>query len=263
MLLYPRVLRSLKERGWIADEQTVLILAGGDFDRQCMLEAGFKNVTISNLDYHAGHKDYAPYEWKRLDAERIELDQDAYDWVVIHGGLHHLAVPAMGVCEMFRVARKGILCFEARDSLLMKLAVSVGLTAEYELESAFLAGGTHGGYRNGPIPNYVYRWKEREFEKVVNSFAPTHKHSFFYYYGFHVPVERFAMARSPLYRFAGVAISKLTRAAEAVIPKQGNQFAFGVRKNTSLQPWLTPDLRFNDSFMTKRYDKSLYRRRDR
>lgn len=260
MHIYPRVLRSLIGRGLIKDTDSVLVLAGGTFDRQTMLDAKLTNVTISNLAYHDGQGDYAPYEWRRLDAEKIEVDDESYDWVVINAGLHHLAVPAMGVCEMFRVARKGILCIEARDSVLMKFAVSVGLTADYELEPAFLSDGSFGGFRNGPIPNYVYRWTEREFEKVINSFAPTHRHTFFYDYGYHVPVQRFAMARNRFYRFLGVAIPRLTKFAETVLRKQGNQFAFGASKNSSLQPWLTPDLKFKASSMSKKYDKAKYGR---
>jgi hypothetical protein len=239
---------------------SVLVLAGGTFDRQCLLDAGLTGVTISNLEYHAGHKDYSPFEWRRLDAEKLEVEDNAYDWALIHAGLHHLAVPAMGVCEMFRVARKGILCLEARDSLLMKLAVKMGLTSDHELESALLSDGVWGGYRNGPIPNYVYRWTEREFEKVVNSYAPAHKHTFFYDYGFQVPLGRFAMARNPLYRFAGFGIAKFARMAEILMPTQGNQFAFGALKNTALQPWLTEDLKFKVDFMSGKYDKAKYRR---
>ena len=196
MHIYPRVLLSLLKRGVLKDSESILVLAAGDFDRQSMLAAKLTNVTISNLEYHAGHTDYSPFEWRRLDAEKLDVDDVSYDWVVIHAGLHHLAVPAMGVCEMLRVARRGVLCFEARDSFLMRLAIKIGLTAEHELEPAFLSGGSVGGYRNGPIPNYVYRWTEREFEKVVNSFAPTHKHTFFYFYGFQVPAQRFASVRS-------------------------------------------------------------------
>ena len=261
MHIYPRVLRSLIERDLMKCTDSILVLAGGDFDRQSMLDAKLTNVTISNLDYHAGHKDYAPYEWRKLDAEKVDVGDESYDWVVIHAGLHHLAVPALGVCEMFRVARRGILCFEARDSALMKLAVRVGLTGDYELAPAFLSGGLVGGYRNGPIPNYIYRWTEREFEKVINSFAPSHRHTFFYDYGFRVPAERFAMARSRSYRLVGLVISKLARVAEIMIPTQGNQFAFGVLKNASLQPWLTPDLKFKESAMSKKYDKAKYKPR--
>lgn len=258
MHIYTRAISSLLKRAWLKNSDTVLVLAGGSFDRQTILDLGLSNVTISNLDFHDARRDYAPFVWKRLDAENIDVQDGSYDWVVIHAGLHHLAVPAAGVCEMLRVARKGILCIEARDSLLMKLASSVGLTSDYELEPALLSDGALGGYRNGPIPNYVYRWTEREFEKTINSFAPTHQHTFFYDYGFSVPIQRFAMAKSPLYRLTGRVISKLTRIAEFVLPRQGNQFAFGVLKNSRRQPWLTAELKFDETYLSAKYDKSNY-----
>jgi hypothetical protein len=259
MDFYSRQLHLLIDRGCIQSSHTVLVLAGGSFDKQVMLDSGLPNVTISNLDYHAGHRDYEPFVWRLIDAEKVDAQDNSYDWVIIHAGLHHLAVPAMGICEMFRVARRGILCIESRDSLLMKMAVRLGITTEFELEPAFLTGGKVGGYRNGPIPNYVYRWTEREFEKVIKSYAPSHQHRFFYGYSYQVPVQRFAMARSPVRRLIGSALSVAIKVAEFAIPKQGNQFAFGALKNVSVQPWLTDDLKFKASFMTKKYDKSKYR----
>jgi SAM-dependent methyltransferase len=252
-------MRSLKERGLIAAKDTILVVAGGETDRRAMVDCNLGNITISNLDFHQGQTDYAPFEWKRLDVEHLDLADNSYDWVVIHAGLHHTAVPAMAVCEMFRVARKGIVCFEARDSLLMRLAVVAGLTPDYEMEQAFLEHGSGGGYRNGPIPNYVYRWTEREFEKVVNCYAPTHTHTFFCAYGFRFPIERFSMMKSPMYRLLGHLIANLMRVAEVTIPRQGNQFAFGVMKNTALQPWLASDLSFNSSYLSKKYDKAKFK----
>lgn len=261
MNFYARVMRSIVQRGVIHETDTVLVVAGGKYDVATMVETGLQNVTISNLSYHDGHSDYTPYEWRRLDAERLELEDESYDWVVVHAGLHHLAVPAQGVSEMFRVARKGIVCFEARDSMLMKLAILCGLTSEYELEPAFLTDGAVGGHRDGPLPNYVYRWTEREFEKVVNSYAPAYQHKFFYHYGFAVPTQRFAMARRGLLRLLGRIIIGLTTVAEWVIPSQGNQFAMVALKNSRLQPWLTPELTFNQEYLAKKYDKAKYRRR--
>ena len=258
MHFYQRVLLSLKSRGMLSEDDSILVIAAGATDREIMLAAGLKNVTISNVDYHAGKTQYAPFEWRRLDGEQLELDDNSFDWTIVHAGLHHMAVPARGVCEMFRVARKGILCIEARDSILMRIAIRMGLTAEHELESSFLSQGAIGGYRNGPIPNYVYRWTEREFEKTLCSYAPTHKHTYFFYYGYSVPWRRFAMARSPIYRLAGHAVSRAAKIAEFIMPKQGNQFAFGALKNTSRQPWLTQSLEFDNQYLSRKYDKRRY-----
>jgi SAM-dependent methyltransferase len=255
MQFYQRVLQSLKGKGLLTEGDSVLVIAGGTTDRQMMLDAGMKNVVISNIDHQAGETQYSPYEWRRLDGEHLELDDNSFDWAVVHAGLHHMAIPALGVCEMFRVARKGILCIEARDSLLMRMALRTGLATAYELEPTFLSGGTNGGYRYGPIPNYVYRWREREFEKTLCSYAPTHQHTFFYDYGYSLPLERFSMARSRTYRLAGRVLSYATMAAQIVVPKQGNQFAFGALKNTRRQPWMTASLHVDDAYLNRRYEK--------
>lgn len=258
MDFYRRVLLSLRRKGQLNDTDTVLVVGGGTTDRDAMVAAGLANVTISNVDYHAGERQYAPFEWRRLDGEQLEAGDGSYDWAIIHAGLHHMASPARGVCEMLRVARKGILCIEARDSLVMRMATRLGLSSDYELEPAFLSGGAIGGYRNGPIPNYVYRWTEREFEKTVYSYAPTHRHTFFYEYGFNVPAQRFAMARSPLLRAAGRLLAWLAKIGVAVMPRQGNQFAMGVLKNTSRQPWLLESLQFDPEYLAHKYDRTRY-----
>jgi hypothetical protein len=162
---------------------------------------------------------------------------------------------------MFRVARKGIICFEARDSWAMRLAKVASLTSDYELEPAFLSQGKTGGYRNGPIPNFVYRWTEREFEKVVKSYHPAYRVDFLYFYGLQVPLQRFAMARSSTLRFAGRMLNGISRVFPLVFPRQGNQFAMVAVKTNALQPWLTRDggdIRFREDLMAKRYDKKKY-----
>ncbi len=261
MNFYVESLRSLIARNILFSDDSVLVLAGGSHDRASLLEAGFSNVVISNLEYHAGQTEYAPYPWMRLDAEKLEIDDDSYDWVIIHAGLHHLAVPAQGVCEMFRVCRKGILCFEARDSLAMRIAVKVTLSSDYELEPAFLSGGLTGGYRNGPIPNYIYRWTEREFEKVVKSFYPAFQLDFHYFYGLSVSLQRFEMGRSPLRRFIGRFLHSISTIFPQIFPRQGNQFGMVAVKTNRLQPWLTMEggrFQFRDEELSKKYDRTKY-----
>jgi SAM-dependent methyltransferase len=261
MNFYVKCLRLLTAKGVLAPSDSVLVVAGALADRSCLLEAGFGNVVISNLDAQTGAAEYHPFRWMCLDAEKIALEEATFDWVIVHAGLHHLSVPAAGVCEMFRVARKGIVCFEARDSWAMRLAKRVKLTTDYELEPAFLSGGKFGGYRNGPIPNYVYRWTEREFEKVVKSYQPAYHVNFKYFYCLQVPLQRFAMARSSIFRFAGRLLNGVSKIFPYVLPRQGNQFAMVAIKTDVLQPWLTIDggnLQFREELMAKKYDKQKY-----
>lgn len=261
MNFYVKCLRLLTARRILSNDDSVLVVAGGLTDRACLLEAGFCNVLISNLDHQEASAEYKPFQWMCLDAEKIALDDASFDWVIVHAGLHHLSVPAAGVCEMFRVARKGIVCFEARDSWAMRLAKRAALTTDYELEPAFLSGGKSGGYRNGPIPNYVYRWTEREFEKVISSYHPAYHVDFLYFYGLQVPLQRFAMARSSVFRFTGLLLNWISRVFPLVFPRQGNQFAMVAVKSKLLQPWLTlegGDLLFREEAMAKKYDKKKY-----
>jgi ubiquinone/menaquinone biosynthesis C-methylase UbiE len=258
---YLNCLCLLTARGILSTGDSVLVVAGGSTDRACLLEAGFRDVLISNLDHQQEPAEYQPFRWMCLDAERIALEDASFDWVMVHAGLHHLSVPAAGVCEMFRVARKGIICFEARDSLAMRLAKRGGLTTDYELEPAFLSGGKAGGYRNGPIPNYVYRWTEREFEKVVKSYQPAYHVNFLYFYGLQIPLQRFAMARSAFFRLAGRILDRLSKLFLHMFPRQGNQFAMVAVKTDVPQPWLTIEggnLQFREEFMAKKYDKEKY-----
>jgi len=261
---YTKCLGLLKSTGILDTDSSILVVAGGPTDRSCLLEVGFNDVVISNLQSQESPEHYHPYRWIPIDAEKIALDDNSFDWVIVHAGLHHLSVPAAGVCEMFRVARKGILCFEARDSWAMRLAKRANLTSDYELEPAFLSGGKSGGFRNGPIPNYVYRWTEREFEKVVKSYHPAYHVNFRYFYGLQVPVQRFAMGRSRIFKLAGRLLHWASNLIAYVLPRQGNQFAMVAVKTNELQPWLVTsagNIQFHEDAMAKKYDKKKYVRK--
>jgi ubiquinone/menaquinone biosynthesis C-methylase UbiE len=247
----------------ISHDDSVLVLCGGAYDMRLCLGAGLKNVKISNVDYHADHKDYAPYSWEFQDAESLTAADKSYDWCIVHAGLHHCASPHRALCEMLRVARKGVVVVEARDSLLMRLAIRTGATGDYELEPAALSGGTFGGYRNTPIPNYVYRWTEREVEKTVCSFAPQREPRIDYLYGYRLPLQRLTMARNSVLRAAGKIAAAFVGVAQVLLPRQGNEFAFIIRLDGKLKPWLKAggeDIAVDLAYLEKVYDAKKYKR---
>ena len=53
----------------------------------------------------------------------------------------------------------------------MRVAQRLGVVDEYELTAVADNGLPAGGVRNSPVPNYVYRWTEREVEKTIASAA--------------------------------------------------------------------------------------------
>ena len=147
----------------------------------------------------------------------MSYDDDSFDYTIVHAGLHHCASPHRGVCEMLRVARKGIAVFEARDSLLMRLAVHIGLSDEYELAPVAERGA--GGVRNSSIPNAIYRWTEKEFKKTVNSYIPQYQHDFTFFYGYRAPGRRLDMSSFALKSLASNAIPIAIPLLEKMAPR--------------------------------------------
>ena len=261
MDIYKKTLKRLLEDKVLDLDDKILVVAGGSGDRNSFHNLGFRNVIISNIQAHAGVVDYTPYEWIYQDAEALTVEDSSYDWVFVHAALHHCASPHKALCEMFRASNKGVGVFEARDSLFMKIAIKLKLTVSYELEPAALSNGTAYGYRDTTIPNYVYRWTEREVEKTINSYAPSHEHRFRYFYGLAAPTQRLAMSPNLIKRIMGKLIQVATPVFETLLPKQGNEFSFVVQKNQVLQPWLEKkgdDIMPNMDYLKRRFNIEKY-----
>lgn len=144
---------------------------------------------------------------------------------------------------MFRVARKGVIVFESRDGLLLRQAESMGMVETFEL--AAVAGNNFeaGGVNNTEIPNFVYRWTEREFEKAINSFDPAHRHKFRYFYSLELPHERMRQYKSLSKKLQYGAAAVAAKAFGALFPRQGNSFAMICMKpdaGQGLWPWIEP-----------------------
>jgi hypothetical protein len=121
----------------------------------------------------------------------------------------------------------------------MRLVERVGLGNNYELSAVEANGGRAGGLRDTAVPNYVYRWTEREVEKTIASYAPHVKHVFAYAHGFGTPCQSNASAG------VGINLKRLLLVAYRffvlLFPSQQNLFACRIDKPTipkDLQPWI-------------------------
>jgi ubiquinone/menaquinone biosynthesis C-methylase UbiE len=234
----------------IPRDQSVLVVCGGEFDRNTLLEEGFASVTISNLDERMRGDEFAPYAWSFQDAEGLTYPDGSFDYCVVHAGLHHCASPHRALLEMYRVARRGVLAFEARDSLLMRAAVRANKVPLYEACAVRSHGFLYGGVRNTSVPNYIYRWTESEVEKTIASYAPHAPHRIHYYYGLRIPEERLPFAGRPRLRWLPRGAKHLVELSTRVFQKQGNLFAFYIEKpaDTVLFPWLKSRTEFNPRY---------------
>lgn len=233
-------LRRLQADGLLAPTDTVLAICAANSERQVFLDAGLKSATISNLDDRLGSPDYAPYGWSYQDAQHLTFEAQSFDHVFVSDGLHHCDSPHRGLLEMFRVARKSVIVFESRDSLLMRLGKRAGFVPDYEVEAVIGSGMGHGGVNNTEVPNFVYRWTEREFEKTIASFHPAGPCRFRYFYSMNLPTTRVAMGSSRLKALAVRLAVPVAKFLEWVAPSQGNSFCMVASKprDGELWPWL-------------------------
>jgi hypothetical protein len=242
MTLYSDTVRLLVAEGRLDPALPTLVVAGGPTDRQVLLDAGFTDVTISNLDERLIGHEFAPYKWLYLDAEALDVEPGRYAQVIEHMGLHHCASPHRGLLEMYRCAGQSVLAFENRDSLTMALATRLGFVPVFELEAVAGNDYRYGGQRNTAVPNAVYRWTEREVAKMLASFDPANEVPVRFFYGLRLPHDRVRMIRNPLKRAAFRAVLTPFAALSRLFPRQMNEFGFFIDKRASKpRAWIDPE----------------------
>ena len=204
----------------------VLAVCAGLRERDLLAKRGFSDALITNLDPEG---DMAPFAWSRQDAQQLGFEDRSFDVVLVVAGLHHCASPHRALAEMYRVARKGIVAIEARDSILTKAAVRFGLASDYELSAVAAHEFRAGGVDDTSVPNYVYRWTESEFRKSIRSADPTGEPSFRFFYALDVP------DRSAVVSAAAPVLGAFAR----VFPRLSNTIAMVALRPAQLWPWLT------------------------
>lgn len=240
---------------------SVLVCGGGPFDKKIFGELGFLDVTISNLDTRMEGNEYAPFKWKYENAEALSFSAESFDYVVIHAAIHHASLPHKVLTEMYRVARKGILAFESRDSVIMRFLEKYGLTQVYEHAAVYYNDGKYGGMNNTEIPNYIYRWTEREIEKTIRSYAPYFEHKFLYRYSTAFPCTPDLEKKGQIKKIFLNLVRPFFWLFIKLFPRQQNLFAFYIEKPATpdaLLPWLIFDdkegqIKFNKQWGDQKY----------
>ena len=217
----------------ITDRTASILVCGGDItDKDMFASLGYLNVVISGMEKR--FYDYSPFIWREENVESLSLPDNSVDYAVIHAAIHHTHLPHKVLTELYRVSKKGALAFESRDSLLIRIAERFGLTQAYEVAGSYPGMGVNGT----DIPNFIYRWTEREIRKTISSYSPFFEHRILFRYGTVWP-------GGPDLSRSKKLIIKLIRplycAFVKIFPRQQNQFAFFIEKPSipeSLLPWL-------------------------
>lgn len=236
---------------WIADrDASVLVVGAGRNDAGVFRGLGWRNVTLTDLDGRV-FEGAGEYAVEKQDVEDLSYADGSFDYAVAHAMLHHCRSPHRALLEMYRVARRGVLAIEARDSLTIRTARRLGHSSLYETGAVRSHEGRSGGVANTHVPNHIYRWTETEFRKAIRSYSPEMRHRFRFRYGIKFAPLLRAQDRPGLVGKAAVLGNLALRAATALTPGQRNLFAMFVEKPSGpegLQPWLRErdgELEFN------------------
>jgi SAM-dependent methyltransferase len=238
------VLNRLLRRGVLTKDHSILAVCAGDAERSVFSELGFRHVLLSNLDERMTPDAFPPFRWEYQDVHALTYADGSFDFTFVADGLHHCDSPHRALLEMYRVSRRGIVVVESRDSLLMRLSNRLGLSPNYELEAVVGNECKFGGVNNTPIPNYIYRWTERDFEKTLSSYAPQVRHTFLYFYGLNLPFSQAVMRRNPLKYMTLLISQPLLYLFTKVARRQCNTFAMIALRPAlpeGLWPWLKLD----------------------
>jgi SAM-dependent methyltransferase len=223
--------------------QPVLVIGGGEDDIQMLTACGFDKIVLTNLELTGS----------AIDAENIDLPDDSYPLVFAHAVIHHCRCPQKAVGEMVRVAQKNVFFVEPNDSWALRLLVRLRLSFPYEIAAVADNGYTHGGMRNGPIPNYIYRWTEHELRKSVFAYHPERRFDIhaYPYWDFYANERELLLRKES--RVADLAkklgprnlldllhFSQTCFNAFTPLRLQGNKF-FGAISKRGMQPWISSE----------------------
>jgi SAM-dependent methyltransferase len=241
---YVDTMKRLLREAWLDADDDVLVVAGGPADREALLAAGIRNATISNLDDRMVGDEFAPFRWSLQNAEDLDYPDEAFDVCIVHQGLHHCRSPHRSLLEMYRVARRGIVVFEPQETAFTRLGVRLGFGQRYECAAVADNDLRWGGVQNTDVPNFVYRWTEREFRKTLAAHDPTGEPRIRCFYDLRVPDRTAAGLRSPRVRHLRRVAVWMARAVLHFLPSQANAIAMVADKLdplADLHPWLVTD----------------------
>jgi ubiquinone/menaquinone biosynthesis C-methylase UbiE len=145
-----------------------LTIGDGRFgtDANFLLTAGAKNVhctDISDTLLKIGHAKGFIKSFSAENAERLTFGDNSFDYIYCKESLHHFARPYAALYEMFRVAKKGVILTEPRDTSLDKEL----MTLLKDFIKTLLRKKIVASHGFEPIGNYIYGVSERELEKFL------------------------------------------------------------------------------------------------
>lgn len=184
---------------------------GSGIDTAYLLKFSKPQIYVSDLSEKALETTlglFPQFQGQTEDNERLSFRDDFFDFSFIAASLHHLPRPVLGLYELLRVSKRGVIVIEPNDSWLTRLASKMGLAQEYE---------AHG--------NYVYRFSKRDVKKIASSLSCS----------FDV-VQCFAVHRVAQSRIEFFLLKAINKMLNLICPFLGNYIIFVLLKPQQRTP---------------------------
>ena len=161
---------------YINKKSNFLLISASMHEVKILKDLGYLNFSITYHDEDEKNQ-FLDFGFKeninlfRSDLRDLTFKDKSFEYAITNATIHHVDLPHKAITELYRVAIKGVLVIESNDSLIMRLATKIKLAEEFEVSSVNEEKNT-GGLLDTAVPNYVYRWTEREILKLLKSFDP-------------------------------------------------------------------------------------------
>ena len=107
--------------------------------------------------------------FSQQNAEKLEFEDESYDYVLIKEAFHHFPRPWIALHEAFRVCRKAVILIEPNDinrtdqGMRKRLIIYIKIILKFILRKR----SNKDGYGFEPVGNFIYSITSRELEKFL------------------------------------------------------------------------------------------------
>ena len=208
----------------------LLVIGASEYEVKIFSQLNYKNVTFGFYDKDEliefkKKNSFDLFNFEIIDCRNINYGNSSFDHTFTNATIHHIDLPHLAITELIRVAKFSTLIIEGNDSLIMRLACKFRFSEDFELSAI---QNDSGGVLNSNVPNYVYRWTEREIMKLLNSYDPkfVYKQSFNYSYDFKNQSLEQKLPKKIIKKILGSLLSIFF----TIFKKQGNLLSIFVEK---------------------------------
>jgi SAM-dependent methyltransferase len=218
---------------YLPRKSKILVVSPSSQEVNFFFEKNYQDVTFgvySKNDLKSLSSNAKFGNFIKIDARYIRFKDKYFDYTFANAILHHIDLPHLAVSELYRVSKRGVLIIEGNDSLVMRISTYFNFSEEYEKSATI---NEQGGLLGTSIPNYVYRWKEREIIKLLNSYNPEIFHKIYFAYDFYLKNEGVKKIHSVFKAIIRIILEPFLNIFLFIFRKQGNLISIYIDKEKS------------------------------